>query len=283
MGELPVATTDEFTADDTHRIGLWPEHRMIAQSAGRGWRNLYASVAQVNQWSGTLPPVRNYCVAFCLNRPVTLTRALVSEGKTQTRTVRPRQFFIIPAHEASDWDRAGTSDMLMVYLRQELIEAMANASSPSTSTALHPRFGEIDPMLEQLALSLVGALDSTGGDIDPLYIDSVAHTMAMHLLHRHAQLPMASPRPGETTADAVRLLRLREFIEASLDVPLGIETLASVADLSIHTSTRTSNIATKIPNPSHGSVPPTRSSTPSGASAFASAPTVLRRTSDSGH
>ena len=234
MVEQPVGGSDEFSAADTHRIGLWPEHRMIAQSAGRGWRNVYASVAQVNRWSGALTPVKNYCVAFCLNKPVTLTRTLSSDSKPKRLTVRPRQFFIIPAHEETNWDRSGTSDMLMVYLRQELIEAIAAASGRPAGAELQPRFGEVDPMLEQLALSVVGALERTSGETDPLYIDSVAHMMASHLLVRHSLVPQVA-QGGGTLGDAGQLHRLRDFIEASLDTPLGLERLAGEAGIGIHT------------------------------------------------
>lgn len=223
----------EMSVAQTHRIGLWDGNRLHAQSQGRGWRDVYAARATVNGWSGVLSPVDHYCLAFCLDRPVKLTRTVGGDPRQETRTVLPRQFFIIPAHEPSEWRRTGVSDMLMLYLRREMLEALGRdlASGGGGPARLKLEFGATDALLEQLAMGILRVMEGPPGAGESLYVDTLAHALGAHLLRRSgAEAPTS---PLETPA-ARRLGRARDFIEASLAEDLSIETLADAAGMGVH-------------------------------------------------
>lgn len=225
----------EFSGKQTHEIGQWAGNQVLAQSGGRGWRNVYAALATVNSWSGTLDPVKNYCVAFCLNRPARLHRVVVGEGEVGTAVVTPRQFLVIPAHQASEWQRQGASEMLMLYLRHDMVESVSNEIFDREGVQIEPRLGATDPLLEQLALSVLQALQQPEPMATALYVDGLALTIAAQLVRAHSRHTVV-PFPGDRfkVRSVKGLSRLRDFIEASLDQDLSLETLAREAGISMY-------------------------------------------------
>ena len=122
---VPTETLEhEFDVQQTHSIERWDRNQLIVQSEGRGWPNLYAAVATVNSWAGTLNPTGHYCIGFCLRGPAQLRVSVAANPVAQEATLSPRQFLIIPADESSQWNRRGSSEMLMLYLKKELVEAV---------------------------------------------------------------------------------------------------------------------------------------------------------------
>ena len=114
----------EFDVQQTHSIERWDRNKLLLQSEGRGWSNLYVAVATVNSWSGTLNPTGHYCIGFCLRGRARLRVSVDADLVPQEATLSPRQFLIIPANESSRWERRGSSEMLMLYLKKELVEAV---------------------------------------------------------------------------------------------------------------------------------------------------------------
>jgi AraC family transcriptional regulator len=225
----------EFSGKQTHGIGQWAGNQVLAQSGGRGWRNVYAALATVNSWSGTLDPVKNYCVAFCVNRPARLRRIVVGEGETGTAVVTPRQFLVIPAHQPSEWQRQGPSEMLMLYLRHDMVESVSNEIFDREGVQIEPRLGATDPLLEQLSLAVLQTLRQPEPMATALYVDGLALTIAAQLVRahsRHAAVPLRDERPGVRGIKG--LSRLRDFIESSLDQDLTLETLAREAGISMY-------------------------------------------------
>lgn len=240
MSERALTNPDprrELGPGDTHQIGSWPANRLIAQSTGRGWRNVYAAIATVNSWSGSLAPIGHPCLAYCVHRPAQLRRQIRGAGRAQAWTVRPRQFFMIPGHETTEWHRHGSSDMLMLYLRRELIEAVARTSLSAATWQLNldVQAGTVDPLMEQLALSMLGTLQSPEDGSSALYVDGLVHVMAMHLLRRHGG--GSKPRP-DTAIDTPALRRIPDLIEANLSADLNIAMLAREAGLTPQTFSR---------------------------------------------
>ncbi|MET0544309.1 MAG: hypothetical protein ABWZ88_21410 [Variovorax sp.] len=65
MSHAPTAITrpDEFPLGETHGIALWPKNRLLSDSRGLGWHEVYTSLATERSWTGTLRPVPHYCLA----------------------------------------------------------------------------------------------------------------------------------------------------------------------------------------------------------------------------
>lgn len=238
MPEVTPVAGGELTAQQTHRIGLWPRNRLIAHSADRGWRNVYVALATVNAWSGKLAATGHPCLAYCLHRPAHLSRAFDGVRARETAVIRPRQFFVIPAREATEWHRHGTSDMLMMYLRQDMLDGLARefGAHPDRPVGLELGLGVSDPLLEQLALALLDTLRRPEDCGSPLYVDGVVHAMAAHLLRRYSTLKPAGV--AAQSPPAHRLNRVLDIIESRIGEDISLVSLAQEAGMSPSSLTR---------------------------------------------
>lgn len=226
----------ELDRRHTHEIGFWPANRLILQSAGRGWRDAYAALATVNDWTGTLAPKGHPCVAYCVHRPASLRRRHGKGGSWETRTIRPRQFFVIPAHEETEWHRHGSSDMLMLYLRQDAIDAIAreHGGQAVARPEIDLNLGTTDPLLEQIALALLDILRSPEDGSSAVYADGLVHAMVLHLLCRQGASLGRAETPS-ATAGGVALNRVLDLIEADPGATLSTAVLAGEAGLTPQT------------------------------------------------
>lgn len=232
----------EFSSADTRRIGSFPGNTVLADSEGRGWRTLHASLATVNTWTGAHPTHAHHCIAYCVNQPAYLRRRLEG-GTDEEMTLRPRQFFIIPGGRRSEWHRRGRTEMLMLYIRQELLDAVAGELSSQHrhdgGLDIDVPLGTSDPFLEQFALAVLNTLRSREDGSSALYMEALARAAAIHLLRTHrpgmgSKVPTAPARPGSGRA----LARIPAYIDAELDGDLSLETLAREADLPVNTFLR---------------------------------------------
>ncbi|TNC15898.1 helix-turn-helix transcriptional regulator [Methylobacterium terricola] len=216
-------------------IGAWPRNVVLAGSTGRGWRNIHAQHVAVEPWTGTLDPVGNPCLGYCVNRPAQVHRRIGRGGPAETRTLRPRQFHLIPAHDASEWQRRGRSEMLAMHLSQELIDDVAGRmwSAPAARVALDVPLGTADPLLEQLALAILEIMREPPDPSARLYVDELVHAMAVRLVRAYtANGRSARSAPDTDRLDRADLARLRDLVEAHLAEDLSLEAMAGAIGVS---------------------------------------------------
>jgi len=224
----------EFDVQQTHSIERWDRNKLLLQSEGRGWSNLYAAVATVNSWSGTLNPTGHYCIGFCLRGPAQLRVTVATNPVALDATLSPRQFLIIPADESSQWNRRGSSEMLMLYLKKELVETVNRNvfGRPHVNVAI--RLGATDPLLEQLALAVLEALQHPTLASTPAFVDTLAWTLATQLLKAHStnteQNQNISPCYEKFRSS---MARVQDFIDRSLGEDLSLGVMASQANMSV--------------------------------------------------
>src|SRR5260370_33130304 len=65
-----------FSVRETHGIALQHKNKLLAHSDGRGWQNLYASVAAEKPWHDTLPPIHHHCISNCLSDSAMISRRI---------------------------------------------------------------------------------------------------------------------------------------------------------------------------------------------------------------
>jgi AraC family transcriptional regulator len=224
-----------FSADETHgHHALQSHNRLLAHSDGLGWRNMYASIATEQSWSGTMDPVHHYCIGYCINQAGLISRWEDGGRGRVTAMLKPRQFGSIPAHNPSTWRLDGSPDMLHIYLRRTMVESVAEemfGMAPDI-VDLQPILGTVDPMLEQLALSVMGALKHPEDSYNGLYIDQVAVMTAAHLLRHYAARPAARAKPNVSGRAEPGLWRARDYALAHLGGDLGLDVLAREAGMS---------------------------------------------------
>ena len=232
---VPTETLEhEFDVQQTHSIERWDRNQLIVQSEGRGWSNLYAAVATVNSWSGTLNPTGHYCIGFCLRGPAQLRVSVAENPVAQEATLSPRQFLIIPADESSQWNRRGSSEMLMLYLKKELVEAVNKNVFGRSRVNVAIRLGATDPLLEQLALAILEALQHPTLATTPAFVDTLAWTLATQLLKAHS-INTEQDQPTSPCYENFRssMARVQDFIDRSLGEDLSLEVIACQANMSV--------------------------------------------------
>ena len=230
----PSPRRETFGADQTHKIALAPSNRLIRHSPDLGWENVYASVAIEEPWQASLPARKHNCIAFCLNQSAKIVRTIEGQGGPIDRLLAPRQFGVIPSGTPSHWDVRGSPEIMLIYLRDSMLERVANDvfNADLQSFEIIPRLAEVDPLLEQLALSILDVLRQNEAR-SGLFVDSLAYTMSVQLLRKHAgsSRSTSSPHIPVMTQKLSRMKRLEEFIDANLGENLGLARLAGEVGL----------------------------------------------------
>jgi AraC family transcriptional regulator len=227
----------EFPTDQTHGIALWPKHRLVFDSRGLGWRDVYTSLAIEADWRRTLPAIPHVCLAYCHHGAASVSRRISGDATLLVGELRPRLFGIVPESRDSLWNLRGRPGIQLVYLRRELVETLAAEvfGLDAHRLSVEPRLAFADPMLEQLTLELAAA--AQGGVADRLYADQLAQTITLRVLRAHLARPGAAPRSLAPEGQP-RIRRVRDFIETALGEDLSLERLASEAGLGAHAFAR---------------------------------------------
>jgi len=229
------------TTMQTRDIGSWPKNIALARSTGRGWRDIHVQHVAVEPWTGTLDPVGNPCLGYCVNRPAQIRRRIGRGGTTETRTLRPRQFHLIPAHDESEWQRRGRSEMLAMHLRQGLIDETARQmwSAAASQVELDVPLGTSDPLLEQLALAILEIMREEPDPSSALYVDELVHAMVVRLVRIYTANGRSSRRgPDRQVLDRGEMRRVRDLIEDRLADNLSLEAIAGEVGVSSRSLSR---------------------------------------------
>jgi AraC family transcriptional regulator len=227
---IPLARS-VFMAGETHGRVLRPGNRLLAHSQDIGWRSLHAAIIEEAPFEAIEPAIRHPSLIYHLHRPTEVSRRI--EGShAEKALIGPRRFSLTPGDATTTWSHSGRPEILQIYLRQSIFEgAVGEIYGGDSSTAeLVPRFAVLDPLLEQLAVAIANALRD-GTAEDGLYIDAIAHMMAIHLARTHS----SRSRPVRTSPQTIsggKMRRLIEFIEENLDGDLSLHAMAEAVEMS---------------------------------------------------
>jgi AraC family transcriptional regulator len=221
-----------FTVRETHGRELRPDNRLIAHSAGAGWRSLYAAIFEEAPFEAAESAVRHPFLIYHLYHPTTVTRK-ISGASRERALIGPRRICLTPSGTAAQWQHSGHPEILQVYLRDSVYAATINEmyGCDASAAQLIPRFAILDPLLEQLALAIVAALRD-GSVEDGLYVDTLAQMMAAQLARHHSSRSRLTHSPQMKSVASWKIRRLIEFIEDHLDLDLRLESLASEIEIS---------------------------------------------------
>ena len=113
------------------------------------------------------------------------------EGEApQTAQLHARQFGLVPMRASSQWDLQGRPEVLTLYLRQAMVDRLAEEvfGRDPKHVELRPQLGVTDPLLEQLAFALLRAV--CGAEVAAgLYVDQLAQAIAVQILRGHMRWP----------------------------------------------------------------------------------------------
>jgi AraC family transcriptional regulator len=197
-----------------------------------GWHSIHAAIFKEAPIDLTEPALGHPFIIYHLTHPTEVTRK-IEGARREKGLLGPRNICITPPETTTQWEHHGHPEILQVYLRRSLYEAAVGEmyGCDATAAEIVPRFGIVDPLLEQLAIALADALRS-GAVRDGLYIDTVAHMMAVHLARAHSAQSRPAVLPYTPAVSQQRMRQLIEFIEANLDQPLTLDAMAGQVGIS---------------------------------------------------
>lgn len=237
VGDDDVAATmisSELKAFETHGIALNGANRLHAHSEGKGWKNVYASLATESPWSGSLPAVPHHCVVYCLNKTAKVERTIGADHP-RTANFLPRNLAIIPGELQSHWNISGRPDILLLYISKPTMDSLMQGAFGETASypSIMPRMAFNDPVLEQLSLAV---LEGLRGDrrSSGFYIDQMATAIAARLISHHARFALEDDEDHDAVASGSngRLQRVCSYIDNSLAESPTLQQLAAEAHLS---------------------------------------------------
>lgn len=131
---------------------------------------------------------------------------------------------------SSRWD-ASTSVAFLMFNRTRMVElCLGITRGDPAQVQLHPTFGVVDPFLVQLVTTLADALRN--GKCEPLYADTIAHCMILHLLKHYSNAYVLPVRTLGTLATDQRRL-LDDYIDTYLHKKLSVTSLARMLHMSL--------------------------------------------------
>ena len=221
-GQAPLAT---------HGILRLPEARIQADSSERGWTNVFASVQTERPYAESFVSVPSHLIVLHLDGYVRVERWLA--GKHEGRMIAPGGTFIMPGGIDFRVQLGGGLSTVHFYLHQHILREVARDMLPGDPERfeLSPRFGESDPLLERIILSVRDEmLDPDGAG--PAYIDHLARAAAARLIKTATRGQMCR-RETQACGSKSTFVRAVEYLRAHLHRSITLEELAGCVDLSV--------------------------------------------------
>jgi len=221
-----------FGARETHGRALKAENRLIAHSPEVGWRSLYAAIIEEGPLEAVETPIPHPFLIYHLYHPTEVTRKIPG-AHVERALIGPRRICVTPGGTAARWQHHGHPEILQIYLRQSIYSAAVNEmyGCDASAAEIVPRFAILDPLLEQLALTIAAGLRDNSVR-DGLYIDTLAQMIAVQLARYHSSRSGPSNRAIANAAPTWKIRRLMDFIEENLDRDLSLEALAAEVNIS---------------------------------------------------
>lgn len=147
---------------------------------------------------------------------------------------QPGDMYIVPHGAATEWQNAGASDVLLLFLDHTRLTDMALAAldREPAQVNLAEQVAIPDPLVQAIGQALLHEGQSPGGS-NRLYTEALLNTLLLHLLRRYMTTPQALPScPGGLAPAALR--RVLDYIHEHLAHDLTIARLAQEANLSAY-------------------------------------------------
>jgi AraC family transcriptional regulator len=170
--------------------------------------------------------------SLCINvgQSVTLERKV--DGHVEIIDALPTgDVGFYPAHlrQAFEWDR--DAEVIHLFLHPNLLLRSAAELGFREGTALEPKLQSgVDPLIQQMVLAIKTALE-INGTTTRLYVDTMAHALAVHLLTHYStdKTPPQQPQGGLSEGQLKQVL---DCIHDAFDQEISLAELASLVHLS---------------------------------------------------
>ncbi|KAM3092049.1 helix-turn-helix domain-containing protein [Phormidesmis sp. 146-12] len=225
-----MSTQERFDSSHTNRLPNIFEQSPILTSYNAGWSNMAIEAHH-------LPPgeTPEYCLdhyVISINMGHRLQVEQVVEGKSNRATFFHGTAVICPIYSCHFFCWNSKLQTLSLNLKSELFNLSAIDLLATDRAELIPQFGIQDGLIYQIGLALQAELKSQGSG-SRLYAETLANTLAVHLLRHYATQPCSTPvYTGGLSQHRLHLVT--DYINDYLERELSLNELAAIAQLSQH-------------------------------------------------
>ena len=172
---------------------------------------------------------------ICIYQGTPLTYEQIVKGKLQADACIYGDMVLYPAglRQKLAWNKQ--AEIIELDIEPELLTRIGQDLSASDNIELIPQYGFRDSLIQQLTLTLLSELQS--GSKNNLYIESLHHTLCLHLLRRYTTSKPSITNDGDGLPIYLHR-RLDEYIQANLSQNLTLADMAQVLNLSTSYLTR---------------------------------------------
>lgn len=241
-------------SDDRIGKGRWalPSANLLLSSDGRRWTGIAAETRRHS--TGELPEMISdrTVVALALRGNPDAVIHRRGNGLHQATRAATGTYWLCPEGVSEDSIRitAAIPAMLHIYLPHQPFQVLSreHAFPDLDATTVLYAAGPHDTWITEVGWAIAAELacETASGK---LLVESAALALAASLAHRHSgnRLPPGARGGLPHALDAMRLSRVRDFIDANLDRDIGVDDLAAVACLSQYHFIRAFKAATGLP------------------------------------
>ncbi len=198
-------------------------------SAGLGWRQLEAHRFDgLKCWELTLPPLDRHFIAVHLLRPCHVDSRFA--GRPHRGHSVPGNAMLMAAGQESVWHCADPLDELHVFLDPAVVREVADEIG-LPQFHLIDGVALVDPAFSDLARQLLAEIESPGLGTR-LFADTVARSLALHLLRHHSTVRDFGAAPERLEMTARQLRTAIDYIETHLGDELSLEAIAAAPAMS---------------------------------------------------
>ena len=199
--------------------------RIVGRSDGLGWRGVSYRCYDYAGQDVVIPGMRDFLlVSYCTGTTPMRRRF---DGRWSRAVCGPGVTSLLTRSQASHWHWTEDVNVRHIYLTADFV---SNVAREVVGRDIHEvRLADIlrthDPVIS-VAADTIAAEASQVALGGPLYVDSVARQLVIHLLRRYANVRVKpDTQHGELTA--IQQRNILDFIEANLEHNIGLEQLAA--------------------------------------------------------
>ncbi len=176
-----------------------------------------------------LPPHDRYDVFFSVGAAEPLPLVQWRDGILDIRSLGPDDVVVAPPYRAMYFRFSAPCRLLHLSLLPEMLAHAVGTPAEGPSTRLRNCFGEQDPIIKNLGLTLRAYLKAPGPKAQE-FLDCVGLGVALRLLERYTEKEKTLPARGKLSQTQLKLID--DCLERHQDGRVTLESLAGLVGLS---------------------------------------------------
>lgn len=223
----------EINERDTHLVAYRERNVLLTDSRALNWGFAHASLVREAPWNARLPAIPHIGIAFNLRNATRITRVMGEHDDTDAAWLHPHHFSVLPCDTEVHWHIDGRPDTLLLYVHRKVFDEVSATifnTDPATISLL-PRMGHADPLLANLCLEFVQALNQPSLVYDSKYMELVTTQFASCLIKNHSTLTLQA-RASDAHPSGEKIERAKAFMKQHLGLDISLDAIANAAGLS---------------------------------------------------